>query len=34
VPVAHNSTAGIRQQNRRLTIVVSGDVVGTKICAW
>jgi outer membrane protein OmpA-like peptidoglycan-associated protein len=31
VPIAPNSTAIGRQQNRRVELVVSGEVIGTKI---
>ena len=31
MPVASNSTAKSRQQNRRVEIIVSGEVIGTKI---
>src|SRR5438270_6042957 len=30
-PVASNATAAGRQQNRRVELVVSGEVIGTKI---
>jgi hypothetical protein len=30
-PVASNDTAAGRQQNRRVEIVVSGDVIGTSV---
>ena len=30
-PVASNSTAAGRQQNRRVELVVSGEIIGTKI---
>jgi flagellar motor protein MotB len=31
MPVADNSTATGRQQNRRVGIIVSGEVIGAKI---
>ena len=31
MPVASNDTAAGRQQNRRVELVVSGEVIGTKI---
>jgi hypothetical protein len=30
-PVASNTTAAGRQQNRRVELVVSGEIIGTKI---
>ena len=30
-PVASNDTAAGRQQNRRVELVISGDVIGTEI---
>ena len=30
-PVAQNNTAAGRQQNRRVELIVSGEVIGTKI---
>ena len=31
MPIASNSTAAGRQQNRREEIIISGEVIGTKI---
>jgi outer membrane protein OmpA-like peptidoglycan-associated protein len=33
MPVAENTTAAGRQQNRRVEIIVSGEVIGTKLSA-
>jgi flagellar motor protein MotB len=30
-PIAQNKTAGGRQQNRRVELIASGEVIGTKI---
>jgi flagellar motor protein MotB len=31
MPVADNKTAAGRQQNRRVELIVSGEVIGTRI---
>ena len=31
MPIAPNNTAAGRQQNRRVELIVSGEVIGTKI---
>ena len=31
MPIASNSTVAGRQQNRRVEIIISGEVIGTKI---